>query len=229
VVLGVVNEIALQTGGVVLNAAGSMPGDLHRLWRTREPGGYHLEYGYSCMGYEIAGGIGVKLAQPEREVFVLVGDGSYLMMGQEIATAVQEGVKLVIVIVDNQGFASIGNLSESVGGRRLGTAYRARGASGELDGRRLPVDLAANAASLGADVIRASDPGALRAALTKAVEAERTTVVYVETVPGWVPDSGAWWDVPVAEVGVPEIRERYEQAKREQLPYVRPSEGGTAG
>ncbi|GAA0378638.1 3D-(3,5/4)-trihydroxycyclohexane-1,2-dione acylhydrolase (decyclizing) [Microbispora corallina] len=222
VVLGIVNEAALAAAGgsVVVNAAGSMPGDLHKLWRAPDPEAYHVEYGYSCMGYEIAGGLGVKLAAPEREVFVLVGDGSYLMMAQEIATAVQEGVKLTIVLVDNQGFASIGNLSEAVGARRLGTAYRLRGGSGDLDGDRLPVDLAANAASLGADVLRATGPGSLRAALAKAVEATRTTVVYVETVPGGAPDSGAWWDVPVAEEGVPEIRERYEEAKRAQRPYL---------
>ncbi|MEU6429280.1 3D-(3,5/4)-trihydroxycyclohexane-1,2-dione acylhydrolase (decyclizing) [Microbispora sp. NPDC046973] len=222
VVLGVLNEVA--AGGVVVNAAGSMPGDLHRLWRASDPGQYHVEYGYSCMGYEIAGGLGVKLAAPEREVFVLVGDGSYLMMAQEIATAVQEGVKLVIVLVDNQGFASIGALSESVGALRLGTAYRKRGPGGRLDGERLPVDLAANAASLGADVLTAADPQTLRAALAKAVASPRTTVVYVETVPGPAPAAEAWWDVPVAEVsGLAEARaarERYDEAKRDQRPYL---------
>ena len=126
-VIGVVNEVAADTD-VVLCAAGSMPGDLHKLWRTRDPGGYHVEYGYSCMGYEIAGGLGAKLASPEREVFVMVGDGSYLMMASELVTAVQEGIKLVVVCVDNHGFASIGNLSESVGSQRFGTSYRFRGA-----------------------------------------------------------------------------------------------------
>ncbi|GIH91501.1 3D-(3,5/4)-trihydroxycyclohexane-1,2-dione acylhydrolase (decyclizing) [Planobispora siamensis] len=222
VVLGLVNEVAQD--GVVVNAAGSMPGDLHKLWMTRGPGAYHVEYGYSCMGYEIAGGLGVKLAAPEREVFVLVGDGSYLMMAQEIATAVQEGVKLVIVLVDNRGFASIGGLSESVGARRLGTAYRVRGASGQLDGPFVPVDLAANAASLGAEVLRADDPKSLRAALTEARESSRTTVVYVETVPGPAPATTAWWDVPVAEVSgeeeVRRAREAYETAKRDQRPYL---------
>jgi 3D-(3,5/4)-trihydroxycyclohexane-1,2-dione acylhydrolase (decyclizing) len=222
VVLGIVNELA--RGGVVVNAAGSMPADLHRLWRSADPEQYHVEYGYSCMGYEIAGGLGVKLGAPEREVFVLVGDGSYLMMAQEIATAVQEGVKLVIVLVDNRGFASIGNLSESVGARRLGTAYRMRGPGGELDGGPLPVDLAANAASLGADVLRADGPESLRAALTKARESTRTTVVYVEPVPGGGPGASAWWDVPIAEVsGLPEVRavrESYDEAKREQRPYL---------
>nr|BFE83537.1 hypothetical protein GCM10020093_061380 [Planobispora longispora] len=220
--LGLLNEVARD--GVVVNAAGSMPGDLHKLWMAREPRGYHVEYGYSCMGYEIAGGLGVKLAAPEREVFVLVGDGSYLMMAQEIVTAVQEGLKLVIVLVDNHGFASIGGLSESVGARRLGTAYRMRGATGELDGAFVPVDLAANAASLGADVLRADGPESLRVALTKARESARTTVVYVETVPGPAPATTAWWDVPVAEVseddGVRRARAAYEAAKRDQRPYL---------
>ncbi|MEU4699609.1 3D-(3,5/4)-trihydroxycyclohexane-1,2-dione acylhydrolase (decyclizing) [Nonomuraea dietziae] len=210
----------MHPADVVVNAAGSMPGDLHRLWRVTDAKGYHVEYGYSCMGYEIAGGLGVKLAAPAREVFVLVGDGSYLMLAQEIATSVQEGVKLVIVLVDNHGFASIGNLSESVGAQRLGTAYRLRGTSGELDGVYVPVDLAANAASLGADVLTADDRESLRAALAKAREAVRTTVVYVETVPGGsAPSSGAWWDVPVAqEPG--EIHDRYQEAKRDQRPYL---------
>ncbi|MEU4534977.1 3D-(3,5/4)-trihydroxycyclohexane-1,2-dione acylhydrolase (decyclizing) [Streptosporangium sp. NPDC023825] len=223
VVLGMVNEVA-RPSDVVVNAAGSMPGDLHKLWRASDPKSYHVEYGYSCMGYEIAGGLGVKLAAPEREVFVLVGDGSYLMMAQEIATAVQEGVKLVVVLVDNRGFASIGGLSEAVGAGRLGTAYRMRGAGGALDGALLPVDLAANAASLGADVIRADGPESLRVALTKAREAVGTTVVYVETVPGPAPQTTAWWDVPVAEVsGLPEARRAraaYEQAKRDQRTYL---------
>ncbi|MEV7806099.1 3D-(3,5/4)-trihydroxycyclohexane-1,2-dione acylhydrolase (decyclizing) [Microbispora sp. NPDC088329] len=226
VVLGVVNDAVDQVaaGGVVVNAAGSMPGDLHKLWRAADPESYHVEYGYSCMGYEIAGGLGAKLAAPEREVFVLVGDGSYLMMAQEIATAVQEGVKLVIVLVDNRGFASIGALSESVGAMRLGTAYRKRGPDGLLDGERLPVDLAANAASLGADVLTAADPRALRAALAEAVASPRTTLVYVETVAGPAPAAEAWWDVPVAEVSgnadTRAARERYEEAKRAQRPYL---------
>ncbi|MFF0312379.1 3D-(3,5/4)-trihydroxycyclohexane-1,2-dione acylhydrolase (decyclizing) [Streptosporangium sp. NPDC004379] len=222
VVLGVLNEIAAD--GVVVNAAGSMPGDLHKLWRAADPGRYHVEYGYSCMGYEIAGGLGVKLAAPEREVFVLVGDGSYLMMSQEIVTAVQEGVKLVVVLVDNRGFASIGNLSEAVGAHRLGTAHRMRGPAGELDGPYLPVDLAANAASLGADVLRATDRESLREALLTARAAGRTTVVYVETVPGPAPETTAWWDVPIAEVSRDPVtraaRERYEDARRDRRPYL---------
>ncbi|WP_326825649.1 3D-(3,5/4)-trihydroxycyclohexane-1,2-dione acylhydrolase (decyclizing) [Streptosporangium sp. NBC_01756] len=223
VVVGMVNEVA-RPADVVVNAAGSIPGDLHKLWRAAGPGTYHVEYGYSCMGYEIAAGLGVKLADPEREVFVLVGDGSYLMMAQEIATAVQEGVKLVVVLVDNHGFASIGALSESVGARRLGTAYRMRGASGELDGGFLPVDLAANAASLGADVLRADGPESLRVALAKARGSARTTVVHVETVPGPGADTTAWWDVPIAEVSdLPEAQRArlgYERAKQAQRPYL---------
>ncbi|MFI6500817.1 3D-(3,5/4)-trihydroxycyclohexane-1,2-dione acylhydrolase (decyclizing) [Nonomuraea typhae] len=213
-IIGAVNDAAGQDG-VVVCAAGSMPGDLHKMWRPAGPGSYHVEYGYSCMGYEIAGGLGVKLAAPEREVFVLVGDGSYLMMAQELVTAVAEGVKLVVVLVDNSGFASIGRLSESVGARRLGTAYRYRGA-GPYDGGPLPVDLAANAASLGASVIRADSVTGLRKALDAARAADRTTVVYVQADPlVEAPDSAAWWDVPVAEVGSP-ARAAYEEAKRTQ-------------
>ncbi|MFC8616669.1 3D-(3,5/4)-trihydroxycyclohexane-1,2-dione acylhydrolase (decyclizing) [Micromonospora purpureochromogenes] len=193
-VIGAVNDAA-GPRDVVVCAAGSMPGDLHRLWRSADPKSYHVEYGYSCMGYEIPGGIGVRLAAPDREVFVLIGDGSYLMLPSELATAVAEGVKLVVVLVDNQGFASIGRLSESVGAQRLGTAYRDRA------GGRLPVDLGANAASLGADLIRVTTTAQLRAALATARAAERTTVVHVETDPFEAgPDGGAWWDVPVAAV-----------------------------
>ena len=223
-VLGVVNEVSVATD-VVLAAAGSMPGDLHKLWRTRDPKGYHVEYGYSCMGYEIAGGLGAKLAAPEREVFVLVGDGSYLMMAQELVTAVQERVKLVVVVVQNHGFASIGSLSESIGSRRFGTSYRYRGASGRLDGDYLPVDLAANAESLGVDVLRAGTVEEFRSALVKARAAERTTLVHIETDPLIpAPDSGAWWDVPVAAVSTlqttRDARQVYESAKRAQRPYL---------
>src|SRR5262245_21278504 len=148
-VIGVVNRVS-DPRDVVVCAAGSLPGDLHKLWRTRDPKGYHVEYGYSTMGYEIAGGLGIKLAAPDREVFVMVGDGSYLMMAQEIVTAVAEGIKLTIVLIQNHGYASIGSLSESLGSQRYGTAYRYRGTDD-----RLPVDLAANAASLGARALYA--------------------------------------------------------------------------
>ena len=224
-VVGAVNEAA-GPHDVVVCAAGSLPGDLHKLWRTREPGTYHAEYGYSCMGYEIAGGLGVKLAEPDREVFVMVGDGSYLMLAQEIATAVQEGIKLIIVLVQNHGFASIGRLSESLGSQRFGTASRYRSpSSGRLDGAPLPIDLAANAASLGARVLSAAGIPALRAALAEARSGERTTVVHVETDPyAAAPDSEAWWDVPVAEVSELDstraARAEYDQAKSAQRPYL---------
>ncbi|MEV1332638.1 3D-(3,5/4)-trihydroxycyclohexane-1,2-dione acylhydrolase (decyclizing) [Micromonospora costi] len=193
-VIGAVNDAA-GPRDVVVCAAGSMPGDLHRLWRSADPKSYHVEYGYSCMGYEIAGGIGVKLAAPDREVFVLVGDGSYLMLPAELVTAVADGVKLIVVLVDNQGFASIGRLSESVGAQRLGTAYTDR------SGGRLPVDLGANAASFGARLIRAGTTAQLRDALAAARAADGTTVIHVETDRFEAgPEGGAWWDVPVAEV-----------------------------
>jgi 3D-(3,5/4)-trihydroxycyclohexane-1,2-dione acylhydrolase (decyclizing) len=224
-VLGVVNEAAGDRA-VVINAAGSMPGELHKLFRTRDPKQYHVEYGYSCMGYEIAAGLGVKMAAPDREVIVLVGDGSYLMLAQEIVTAVQEGVKLTIVLVQNHGFASIGSLSETVGTERFGTRYRYRDPNtGGLDGDILPVDLAANAASLGADVIRVSTIDELRSALVKAKEATRTTLVHIETDPlAGAPSSEAWWDVPVAEVSSLEstrrAREEYDAHKPTQRHYL---------
>ncbi|MEU5874337.1 3D-(3,5/4)-trihydroxycyclohexane-1,2-dione acylhydrolase (decyclizing) [Glycomyces sp. NPDC047369] len=200
-ILGALND-AMGEQDVVINAAGSMPGDLQMMWRSRDPKQYHVEYGYSCMGYEIAAGLGCKLADPDRDVYVLVGDGSYLMLASEIPTLVAEGLKVVIVIVQNHGFASIGALSESLGSQRFGTSYRYRDAeSGLLDGDVLPVDLAANAASLGANVFTASSLGEFRAALAAAKAAETTTVVHVETdlhSPG-LPQS-AWWDVPVSEV-----------------------------
>jgi 3D-(3,5/4)-trihydroxycyclohexane-1,2-dione acylhydrolase (decyclizing) len=223
-VLGAVGDAA-EARDVVVCAAGSMPGDLHRLWRPRDPKGYHVEYGYSCMGYEIAGGLGVKMALDEgREVFVMVGDGSYLMMSSELVTAVQEGIKLIVVLVQNHGFASIGALSESVGAQRFGTRYRYRTGSG-LDGDVLPVDLAANAASLGAQVLTARTTAELRKALSRARAASVTTVVHVETDPMRPsPDGGAWWDVPVAEVSgldtVREARARYDKDKQAQRFYL---------
>jgi len=232
-VLGAVNDAA-GPADVVVCAAGSMPGDLHKLWRTRDPKGYHVEYGYSCMGYEIAGGLGAKLAEPGREVFVLVGDGSYLMMAQELVTAVQEGVKLIVVLVQNHGFASIGELSETVGVPRFGTSYRYRNpATGRLDGDVLPVDLAANAASLGVRVLRAQTIAELRAALRQARDEAGPVLVHIETDPMIpAPDSEAWWDVPVAEVAeldsTRRARAAYERAKPGQRPFAGP-EAPSAG
>jgi 3D-(3,5/4)-trihydroxycyclohexane-1,2-dione acylhydrolase (decyclizing) len=212
-VLGCVNATSAPHD-VVVCAAGSMPGDLHKLWRTREPKGYHVEYGYSCMGYEIPGGMGVKLAAPEREVYVLVGDGSYLMLPGELVTSVQEGVKLTIVLVDNGGYASIGALSRSLGTEGFGTE------------QSVPVDLAANAESLGARVFRAETLDELRDALERAKQETTTVVIVVKTdrLAEGVPGYESWWDVPVAEVArtesVRSAREQYEQARVAQRGYL---------
>jgi 3D-(3,5/4)-trihydroxycyclohexane-1,2-dione acylhydrolase (decyclizing) len=198
-VIGVVNKIS-NPRDVIVCAAGSLPGDLHKLWRARDPKGYHLEYGYSCMGYEIAGGLGVKLAAPDREVYVMLGDGSYLMMAQEIVTAVQESVKLNIVLLDNHGFSSIGGLSRACGNRGMGTEYRHR-RNGSLTGEVVRVDFASNAASLGAYVVSVQTREQLEAALLDLRTQTGVSVIVVETdyserVPGYE----SWWDVPIAEV-----------------------------
>ncbi|MGA2753977.1 MAG: 3D-(3,5/4)-trihydroxycyclohexane-1,2-dione acylhydrolase (decyclizing) [Terracidiphilus sp.] len=211
---------------VLLSAAGSHPGDLHKLWRTRTPNGYHMEYGYSCMGYEIPGAMGAKMADPSREVFVFLGDGTYLMAPSEIATSVQEGVKIIIVLVDNGGFASIGSLSRSLGQGGFGTRYRVRDAkSGQLDGETLKVDFAANARSLGAHAVKAGTLDELKQALKEAKGMDRTTVIVVETdVTVGVPGYDSWWDVAVAEVSemesVREARARYEEARKRERHFV---------
>ena len=198
-VIGVINTLS-QPRDVVVNAAGSAPGDLHKLWRTRDPKGYHLEYGYSTMGYEIAGGLGIKMADPDREVYVLVGDGSYLMMAQEIVTSIQEGYKLNVIVVDNHGFSSIGGLSRSCGSGGFGTEYRYR-RNGELAGETLPIDFVANAASLGAVAVRAKTREELAEAVTAMRSHPRTSVVVIEVdIDQRVPGYESWWDVPIAEV-----------------------------
>jgi 3D-(3,5/4)-trihydroxycyclohexane-1,2-dione acylhydrolase (decyclizing) len=212
-VIGVVNDAA-RSSGVVVCAAGSLPGDLHKIWRNSEPNTYHLEYGYSCMGYEIAGGLGVKMADPSREVYVMVGDGSYLMMAQEIVTSVQEGYRLTIVLCDSTGYASIGGLSRSVGSGGFGTAYP-----------QLPVDLAANAAALGAIVHKPTNRRCLAQALEQARTADRTTVIYVAVDPlNAVPGYDSWWDVPVAEVSeqpsVQSARTAWEAGRRRQRYFL---------
>ncbi|MFP5209205.1 MAG: 3D-(3,5/4)-trihydroxycyclohexane-1,2-dione acylhydrolase (decyclizing) [Acidobacteriota bacterium] len=205
---------------VLLSAAGSHPGDLHKLWRTRTPNGYHMEYGYSCMGYEIPGALGAKLADPSREVFVFLGDGTYLMMPTEIATSVQEGVKIIVVLVDNHGFGSIGGLSRSLGQGGFGTRYRLRNAaSGQLDGDGLTFDFVANARSLGAHAMKVETIGELKQALEQAKSLDRTTVIVIETDPSVsVPGYESWWDVAVAETSemesVRESRARYEEARK---------------
>lgn len=219
-VIGAVNTLS-RPEDVVVCAAGSMPGDLHKLWRTRDAKGYHLEYGFSTMGYEIAGGLGIKMADPSREVYVMVGDATYLMMNTEIVTAVQEHLKLIIVLLDNHGYASIGGLSKSVGSDGFGTKYRYRTESGHLDGEVLPVDYGANAASLGAEVIHAANRDELANALQAAQAADHTVCIVVETdrrqrVAGYE----SWWDVAVAEVSenpaVNQARENYEETKQKE-------------
>jgi 3D-(3,5/4)-trihydroxycyclohexane-1,2-dione acylhydrolase (decyclizing) len=199
-VIGAVARAA-RPEDVVINAAGSLPGDLHKLWRTHQPGGYHMEYGYSCMGYEIAGGLGIKMADPSREVYVMVGDGSFLMMNSEIATSVQEGYKLNLVVLDNHGFSSIGGLSRHLGSGGFGTNYQCRTDNGQLDGENVPVDFAALCAGLGAQTVRVRTREELEQALAAMRSHTRTTAVVIEVdkekrVPGYE----SWWDVQVAEV-----------------------------
>lgn len=231
-VLGLVNELS-DPRDVVLCAAGSMPGDLHKTWRVRDRRAYHVEYGYSCMGYEVPASIGIRWADPTREVFAMVGDGGYLMMPTELVTAVQERTKVIIVLVQNHGFHSIGSLSESLGSQRYGTAYRARdAASGRLDGGVLPVDLAANARSLGCHVIEVHDRPGLEAGIREAREAPADggpVVIHVETDPlVHAPDSASWWDVPVSEVSelesTREAHEEYTRHKAGQRGHLTPTE-----
>jgi len=224
-VIGMVNELS-DPRDVVVCAAGSMPGDLHKLWRTRDPKGYHVEYGYSCMGYEVAGGLGIRLACPDRDVFVMVGDGSYLMMATELVTAVQERIKIITVLVQNHGYASIGSLSELLGSQRFGTKYRYRNPeTGRLDGDKLPVDLAANAASLGVEVIKTATAGEFAEAIKTAKTTDHSIVIYVETDPLIsAPDSESWWDVPVSATSTLEstqqARKTYEEHKATQRLFL---------
>ena len=217
-VIGLLNA-TLGPRDIIVNAAGSLPGDLHKLWRTRDPKGYHMDYGYSCMGYEVAGGLGVKMADPSREVYVLIGDGSYLMMAQEIVTSLQEKIKLNIVLFDNHGFSSIGGLSRACGSGGFGTEYRYReeGLTGDI----IATDFAANAASLGAYTVTARTYDQLSAALAEAKKQTRTSVVVVETdYDDRVPGYDSWWDVPIAEVSdsqaVQEARAVYVDAVKKE-------------
>lgn len=205
----------------ILSAAGSHPGDLHKLWRSRTPGSYHMEYGYSCMGYEIPGALGAKMADPTREVYAWVGDATYLMLPSEITTAVQQGVKIVIVLVDNKGFGSIGSLSRSLGMGGFGTTTHSKGASGQLDGPLFEVDYVANAKSLGAETRKATTLEELQSALEWSKTTDRITVIVVETDPGpKVPGYESWWDVAVPEVStmdsVQKARKEYEEARKRE-------------
>lgn len=226
---------AVDDRDVVVQAAGSLPGDLHKVWRVSDPLGYHVEYAYSCMGYEIAGGLGVKrgleASGDDRDVIVMVGDGSYLMLSSELATAVAERIKLIVVLIQNQGFASIGHLSETVGSDRFGTRYRSYDEQSRTfdDGSILPIDLAMNARSYGVEVIEVpKGPGAiedLRSAVAAAKAADRITLIHVDSDPTiYAPDGEGWWDVPVAEVSTTDTarraRESYETQRTAQRPLL---------
>jgi len=223
-VVGAVNGFS-GPRDVVLCAAGSLPGDLHKLWRTLDPKGFHLEYGYSTMGYECAAGIGARMACPDREIYVMVGDGNYLMMNNEIVTAIQEQIKFTIILLNNNGFGSIGGLSESIGSQRFGTKYRYRDEyTGLLTGDMLPVNFAQNARSLGAYVIESHDIDSLKEALREAKEQPIVTVITIETdlcknIPGY-----AWWEVAISEVSeietVKEAYKNYVISKKKQRYFL---------
>jgi 3D-(3,5/4)-trihydroxycyclohexane-1,2-dione acylhydrolase (decyclizing) len=228
--IGAVNDHG-DPDAIMVCAAGSLPGDLHKLWRTRHPKQYHLEYGYSCMGYEIAGGLGIKMADPAREVYVLVGDGSYLMLSNEIMTSIQEGYKLTIVLMDNFGHKSIGSLSRSLGQKGFGTrfVYPEDGVLPDDQAgdavREVTVDLVMNARSLGAHVIECRTYADMLAALNTAKTINHTTVIYIQNdrylgVPGY----HSWWDVPVAQVSemdsVNAAREEWEEMRARERYFL---------
>lgn len=223
-VIGAVNDAAGERG-VVVCAAGSLPGDLHKLWRARDAKSYHMEYGYSCMGYEVAGGVGVKMAAPDRDVIVMVGDGSWLMMSSELVTARQEGVKLIVVLIDNGGYGSIGSLSTSLGSAAFGTQLRYRGEDGALSAKQIPVDYAAHAASLGLKVVTADTLAEIKTALVDAKASSESTVILTHTDPSVkVGGYESWWDVPPAEVttidAVRKARAAYDEAKKKERWYL---------
>lgn len=228
-IIGAVQSVS-EPRDVVIQAAGSLPGDLHKLWRVRDELGYHVEYAFSCMGYEIAGGIGVRRGAPDRDAIVMVGDGSYLMLHTELVTAVAEGIKIIVVLIQNHGYASIGHLSETVGSERYGTRYRYLDETQSFDnGDPLPVDLAANARSYGVDVIEVQ-PGPdsiedLKAAVRQAKANDHTTLVHINSDPlVYAPEGDGWWDVPVAQTSTLEstqaARAEYEQQVAAQRPLL---------
>ena len=231
-IIGAVHR-ASGPADVLVQAAGSLPGDLHKLWRVRDPLGYHVEYAFSCMGYEIAGGIGAKraldAAGDDRDVIIMVGDGSYLMLHTELVTAVAEGIKVIVILIQNHGYASIGHLSETVGSERFGTWYRAYdgGAKNFQGDAVLPVDLAMNARSYGMDVIEV-EPGPaaiddLEAAVVEAKASDRATFIHINSDPlVYAPDGAGWWDVPVPEVSTLESTQRAREAYERQVTAQRP-------
>ncbi|WP_181421157.1 3D-(3,5/4)-trihydroxycyclohexane-1,2-dione acylhydrolase (decyclizing) [Curtobacterium sp. MCSS17_011] len=228
-IIGAVQSVS-DPRDVVIQAAGSLPGDLHKLWRVRDELGYHVEYAFSCMGYEIAGGIGVRRGAPDRDAIVMIGDGSYLMLHTELVTAVAEGIKIIVVLIQNHGYASIGHLSETVGSERFGTKYRYLDETESFEnGEPLPVDLAANARSYGVDVIEVQ-PGPdsiedLKAALRQAKANDHTTLVHINSDPlVYAPEGDGWWDVPVAQTSTlpstQAARAEYEQQVATQRPLL---------
>ncbi|PZO61681.1 MAG: 3D-(3,5/4)-trihydroxycyclohexane-1,2-dione acylhydrolase (decyclizing) [Leifsonia xyli] len=228
-IIGAVQSVS-DPRDVVIQAAGSLPGDLHKLWRVRDALGYHVEYAFSCMGYEIAGGIGVRRGAPDRDAIVMVGDGSYLMLHTELVTAVAEGIKIIVVLIQNHGYASIGHLSETVGSERYGTKYRYLDETQSFEnGDPLPVDLAANARSYGVDVIEVQ-PGPdsiedLKAAVRQAKANDHTTLVHINSDPlVYAPEGDGWWDVPVAQTSTlsstQTARAEYEQQVAAQRPLL---------
>ena len=222
-VIRVLNEF-IDERSTVVHAAGGIPGDIHKLWRGKSATDYHSEYGYSCMGYEIAGALGVKMAAPKREVYAFLGDGSYLMLNHELVTAVQEGLKITVVLNDNSAFGCIHNLQRACGGRSFGNEFRRRsGPRDRLEGGLLPVDFPANARSLGARVFMAKDEASLRAALVAGRRAPETCLIYVPVTPDSVMQGFSWWDVPPAALsGVPSVRaarRAYDRAARRQHFY----------
>ncbi len=215
--IGIVNAAA-GDHHVVVNAAGSMPGDLHRLWRPSDPKAYDLEYGNSCMGYEVSGAVGAKLADPSRDVFCFIGDGTFLLSSQEIMTAVQEGLKITVLLVDNYGYGSIAALSESRGSQGFACRFNHRGEDGQFDDRRVDIDLAKNAESYGADVLTATTADELTSALAKAAEIDNTVVIYIKVdAKGRFGGSGAWWDVPVSEISELDSTKQAYQEYAEQV------------
>ena len=233
-IIGVVNENT-NPDDIMVCASGSLPGDLHKAWRARSPKNFHVDYGYSCMGYEIAGGLGVKMANPDHEVIVMVGDGSYLMLSAEIITSIQEGFKLIIVLINNEGYKSIGSLSRSIGSSGFGTRYLSRTgddigddetSTDQADQRKLNVDLAKNAESLGAKVFKAFNRAALTTALAEALKQDTTTLIYTECDRYQEMDGYAWWDVPIAQVSSSlEVRNKYNEYtshKKKQRYYNHP-------
>jgi 3D-(3,5/4)-trihydroxycyclohexane-1,2-dione acylhydrolase (decyclizing) len=224
-IIGLVNDAA---GGraTVICAAGSMPGDLLKLWRPEDPQAYHVEYGFSCMGYEIPAGLGVRLADADREVIVFIGDGSYLMLNSEIVTAVAEGIRFTIVLVDNHGYQSIHGLQRASGSPGFINELRMRNpATGQLDGDYVPVDYVAHAQALGAQALYAPNEQALRGALARAAQADRVTVIVVPADPDKrMPQFDGWWDVPIAQqssqAGIAAARERYEEGREKQREFL---------